>query len=142
VPPVTPNSAAREATDSVSGRAAVVAVTPNLDVRPAASDLREARRYVPNASAEEQAAFAERQLRARSRATLLLDFYRRYPCHLAELHLLAACAVALGRFRASTTILRAHEILRARQPALIAAADSLFPHVRPGNEDIRAVEDH
>jgi hypothetical protein len=66
---------------------------------PADSDLREARRYLPTGSAEEQAAFAERQLRARSRATLLLDFYRRYPCHLADLHLLAACAVALGRFR-------------------------------------------
>jgi hypothetical protein len=70
-----------------------------LDARPSSSDLREARRYLPNGSAEEQAAFAERQLRARSRATLLLDFYRRYPCHLADLHLLATCAVALGRFR-------------------------------------------
>src|SRR5262249_15149305 len=45
------------------------------------------------------AAFAERQLRARMRATQLLAFYRHYPCHLAELHLLATCAVALGRFR-------------------------------------------
>jgi hypothetical protein len=62
-------------------------------------DLREARRYLPHGSAEELAAFAERQLRARSRTTLLLDFYRRYPSHLADLHLLASCAVALGRFR-------------------------------------------
>jgi hypothetical protein len=66
---------------------------------PNASDLREAQRYLPNGTAEEQAAFAQRQLRARSRASLLLDFYRRYPCHLADLHLLATCAVALGRFR-------------------------------------------
>ncbi len=66
---------------------------------PVDSDLREARRYLPNGSTEEQAAFAERQLRARSRTTQLLDFYRRYPCHLADLHLLASCAVALGRFR-------------------------------------------
>ena len=99
MPPLTAKSVASKATDSTSGCAAVETVTSDLDVRPATSDLREAQRYLPNGSAEEQAAFAERQLRARSRATLLLDFYRRYPCHLADLHLLASCAVALGRFR-------------------------------------------
>jgi hypothetical protein len=99
VPRVAANSVASKTTDSTSGCATAAAVTPDLDARPTSSDLREARRYLPNGSAEEQAAFAERQLRARSRATLLLDFYRRYPCHLADLHLLASCAVALGRFR-------------------------------------------
>ena len=99
MPPVTANPVARETTDSTSGCAPAAAVTSDLAARPSSSDLREARRYLPNGSAEEQAAFAERQLRARSRATLLLDFYRRYPCHLADLHLLATCAVALGRFR-------------------------------------------
>jgi hypothetical protein len=94
---VTTNSV--ETTDSTSGRAAAAAVTPDLDALPTSSDLREARLYLPNGSAEQQTAFVERQLRARSRATLLLDFYRRYPCHLADLHLLASCAVALGRFR-------------------------------------------
>jgi len=81
-----------------------VATTPSGDFDAptfalTASDLREAQRYLPHATPEEQAAFAERQLRARSRTTALLEFYRRYPCHLADLHLLAACAVALGRFR-------------------------------------------
>ena len=61
-------------------------------------NLNEARSYLPLASESLQVAFARRQLRARRRATVLLDFYRRYPCHLANLHLLAACAVALGRF--------------------------------------------
>ncbi len=99
MPPVTANSVACESTDSTSSRAGTAAVSPSSDIRPTASDLREARRYLPKGSTHEQAAFAERQLRARSRATLLLDFYRRYPCHLADLHLLASCAVALGRFR-------------------------------------------
>jgi hypothetical protein len=99
VPLVTANSVASKTTDSTSGCATAAAVAPDLDAPPTSSDLREARRYLPNGSAEKQAAFAERQLRARSRATLLLDFYRRYPCHLANLHLLASCAVALGRFR-------------------------------------------
>ena len=67
-------------------------------LQPAPEDLREARRYLPLASERLQAAFARRQLRARRRATVLLEFYRRYPCHLANLHLLAGCAVALGRF--------------------------------------------
>jgi hypothetical protein len=75
VPPVTTNSV--ETTDSTSGCATGAAVTPDLDARPTASDLREARRYLPNGSTEQQTAFAERQLRARSRATLLLDFYHR-----------------------------------------------------------------
>jgi len=99
VPRVTANSVASETTDSTSGCATAAAVTPDLDAPPTASDLREARRYLPDGSAEQQTAFAERQLRARSLTTLLLNFYRRYPCHLADLHLLASCAVALGRFR-------------------------------------------
>ena len=69
------------------------------DLVPNAADLREACRYLPLASPEDQVAFAQRQLRARSRTTGLIDFYRRFPCHLADLHLLASSAVALGRFR-------------------------------------------
>ncbi len=88
-----------ETPDSPSGRATAEAAPPGSDPIPTTSDLREARRYLPHASAEEQDAFAQRQLRARARATLLLDFYRRHPCHLADLHLLASCAVALGRLR-------------------------------------------
>jgi len=89
VPQAAANSAAQEAIQHPAA--------PRSNIHP--SDLREARRYLPNSSPEEQTLFAERQLRARSRTTLLLDFYRRYPCDLAELHLLASCAVALGRFR-------------------------------------------
>jgi len=65
---------------------------------PTNPDLREARRYFPQGSPEELFDFAQRQVRARRRTTILLDFYRRYPCHLANLHLLGTCAVTLGRF--------------------------------------------
>jgi len=95
VPETSANPVLKQTTEPVS----VPAPPAFLLDSPADSDLHEARRYLPNGSAEEQAAFAERQLRARSRTTHLLDFYQRYPCHLADLHLLASCAVALGRFR-------------------------------------------
>lgn len=68
------------------------------DIEPLPSDLKEARGYLPQASDEELCAFARRQLRARRRLFLLLDFYRQHPCRLTRLHLLAACAIALGRF--------------------------------------------
>lgn len=97
MPQGTANSALNRVADPSCGRLAD-AVRPPIQV-PSASDLSEARLYLPHGSTEEQSAFAERQLRARCKATLLLNFYRRYPCHLAELHLLATCAVALGRFR-------------------------------------------
>jgi hypothetical protein len=60
--------------------------------------LQEARRYLPIAPPEELSNFAQRQIRARRRTTILLNFYHRYPCHLADLHLLGTCAVTLGRF--------------------------------------------
>lgn len=66
-----------------------------------AREIAEARRYLPMAGSEadgEWLAFARRQLRARLRLTRMLDFYRRNPCCLARLHLLAGCAIALGRF--------------------------------------------
>jgi hypothetical protein len=65
---------------------------------PTGSELSEARRYFPDASLEELSNFARRQIRARRRTTILLNFYRRYPCHLSHLHLLGTCAVTLGRF--------------------------------------------
>src|SRR5262249_4305348 len=42
-------------------------------------------------------AFAERQLNARRRLTAMVIFYHRYRCRMSRLHLLAACAVVLGR---------------------------------------------
>ena len=71
---------------------------PETPLTVEACDLAEATRYLPVATAQEQAAFAFRQLRARRRATVLLDFYRRYSCNLTDLHRLTACAVTLGRF--------------------------------------------
>ena len=65
---------------------------------PGAAGLREARHYLPQGSPEALLNFAQRQVRARQRTTILLDFYRRCPCHLSDLHLLGACAVTLGRF--------------------------------------------
>jgi hypothetical protein len=62
------------------------------------SDLDEALRYLPQANDNEVKAFAIRQLRARQRLALLLEFYHKNHCRLARLQLLAACAIALGRF--------------------------------------------
>jgi len=66
--------------------------------KPLASDLHDARRYVRKGSPAELEAFASRQLRSRRRLTLMLQFYRTHHCRLARLHLLAGCAVTLGRF--------------------------------------------
>jgi hypothetical protein len=60
--------------------------------------LQQARRYLPEASQIALTAFATRQLRARQRLTLMLAFYRHHHSRLARLHLLAGCAILLGRF--------------------------------------------
>ncbi|HWZ83244.1 MAG TPA: hypothetical protein VNW47_11490 [Terriglobales bacterium] len=99
MPPAAAKPIANATTDATVELEAGAAAQPSHSFSPNATELRETRRYLPHGTSEEQAAFAERQLRARSRTTLLIDFYRRYPCHLADLHLLAACAVTLGRFR-------------------------------------------
>ena len=72
--------------------------TNDLDLTPLECDLADARRHLPAAREEDLIGFAVRQLRARRRLTNLLAFYRTNPCRLAHLHLLAASAVALGRF--------------------------------------------
>jgi hypothetical protein len=69
-----------------------------LHLKPMQGELQEALRYLSHTHAEMAEAFAARQLRARQRLTLMLAFYRRNPCRLARLQLLAACAIALGRF--------------------------------------------
>jgi len=61
------------------------------------ADLAEARRYLPLGTDDEIRAFAARQLSARIRLTRMVRFYRRYRCRMARVHLLAACAVTLGR---------------------------------------------
>jgi hypothetical protein len=66
--------------------------------KPLASDLRDARRHLRDGSVAELEAFASRQLRSRRRLTLMLQFYRAHHCRLSRLHLLAGCAVTLGRF--------------------------------------------
>ncbi|MDQ3180348.1 MAG: DUF4166 domain-containing protein [Acidobacteriota bacterium] len=62
------------------------------------TDLREARKYLPNADEATQLRFAERQFRARCRFADLKSFYSRNYCRMTRLHLLASCAVTLGRF--------------------------------------------
>lgn len=66
--------------------------------QPTKLDLREARRYLPGANESAQIKFAERQFRARCRFTELKKFYARNYCRMTRLHLLASCAVTLGRF--------------------------------------------
>jgi hypothetical protein len=61
------------------------------------ADLAEARRYLPLATDDELRAFATRQLNSRMRLTRLVRFYRSYRCRMSRVHLLAACAVTLGR---------------------------------------------
>src|SRR4051794_11300314 len=65
---------------------------------PLAYDRREAARYLRGGTPAELDAFARRQLRARHRLTHLLAFYRAHPCRMPRTHLLAACAITLGRF--------------------------------------------
>jgi len=61
-------------------------------------DLKEAKRYLPNSDESAQTNFAERQLRARQRFAELKKFYALNHCRMTRLHLLASCAVTLGRF--------------------------------------------
>lgn len=63
-----------------------------------ASDLADARRYLPGASPDALEAFAARQLRARRRLAALVAFHRTSPCRMARIHLLTSAAVTLGRF--------------------------------------------
>src|SRR5688572_6363784 len=62
-----------------------------------ASDLRDARRYLPGAARADRVAFARRQLSARARLAGLLRFYGRHPCRMAQVHLLSASSVVVGR---------------------------------------------
>lgn len=61
-------------------------------------NLQEAKRYLPEATEAAQKSFAERQYRARRRLFKLKTFYAENNCRMTRLHLLAAAAIALGRF--------------------------------------------
>src|SRR5215203_5914871 len=61
-------------------------------------NLKEAKRYLPQADESAQTDFAERQFRARCRFAELKKFYAQNYCRMTRLHLLASCAVTLGRF--------------------------------------------
>jgi hypothetical protein len=63
----------------------------------AEADLRETGRFLLGASDQAKFHFAQRQLDARRRTMQLLRFYRRFPCRMSRVHLLASCAVTLGR---------------------------------------------
>ena len=65
---------------------------------PPPAGWQEAKRYWRNANQTELAAFAARQRAARRRVTRLKRFYAAHDCRPARLHMLAACAIALGRF--------------------------------------------
>ena len=88
-------------------------------------NLAEARRYLPNGNDEDLRLFAERQRRARLRLTRLRLFYGENHCRMTRLHLLAAAAIALGRFCGVSKVF--DEI-----------GESLMPidaHDKPRNED-------
>ncbi len=58
-------------------------------------DLADAARFVGDADRRD---FARRQVRSRRRLQLLITFYAGAPCRMANVHLLAAHAITLGRF--------------------------------------------
>jgi len=60
--------------------------------------IAEASRYLPDSEISRLEKFAERQMNARRRLAILNKFYGRNFCRMTRLHLLAACAIALGRF--------------------------------------------
>lgn len=60
--------------------------------------FQEAKRYLPDANEADLEKFAERQVSARRRVSRLKAFYGENFCRLTRLHLLAAYAIALGRF--------------------------------------------
>src|SRR5687767_6601793 len=60
--------------------------------------LNEAQVYLPPASELQLEEFAARQLQARRRLARLKSFYGENYCRMTRLHLLAACAIVLGRF--------------------------------------------
>lgn len=72
----------------------------NLNEKPQLPEkyLHEAKRYLPNANEDKLHGFAKRQISARKRVWKLKKFYGENFCSLTRLHLLAACAIALGRF--------------------------------------------
>ena len=61
-------------------------------------NLTEAKRYLPKADKNALEKFALRQHRARLRFAKLKEFYGQNFCRMTRLHLLATCAVTLGRF--------------------------------------------
>jgi hypothetical protein len=73
-------------------------LTADDDLEILAHDRTEALKYLPDGGPAGHDAFARRQLRARRRLTLLLEFYRANPCRMSRTHNLAACAITLGRF--------------------------------------------
>lgn len=62
------------------------------------SQIAEAERYLPDSDSSRLEKFAERQMNARRRLVFLKSFYDENFSRMTRLHLLAACAIALGRF--------------------------------------------
>jgi len=72
-------------------------IEPYAEPAACEADLHDTTRFLLGASDAAKEEFAQRQLHARRRTTDLLNFYRLFPCRMSRLHLLAACAVSLGR---------------------------------------------
>lgn len=68
------------------------------------NELTEARRFLPFADLSDLRDFERRQVRARRRFVRLKAFYETNSCRMAQLHLLAAAAIALGRLAAHSEI--------------------------------------
>lgn len=91
-------------------------------------ELEEAARELPGADASGLRDFAFRQRACRLSLALLESFYAAHPCRMARVHLLAASAVALGRFwgvsepfaRLGAAVMPVDSLGRPRTPAWAA----------------------
>src|SRR5947208_17080071 len=91
------NAINHEMASQGQAKCATQVIEPRAEPALCESDLQDATRFLLGASDAAKAEFALRQLRARRRTTRLLEFYLLFPCRMARLHLLASCAVTLGR---------------------------------------------
>jgi hypothetical protein len=66
------------------------------------SERADAARFAHDPAAAD--AYIERQRKARLRVALMDVFYRRYPCRLGQLHLLATAGIAVARFAACSEV--------------------------------------
>jgi hypothetical protein len=128
------------------------AAPPGADTlaEPDPAELAEARTHLPRATPAELSAFVLRQRNCRQQLASLESFYRAYPCRMARVHLLAASAVALGRFwgisapfaRLGEAVMPVDTLGRTRTPAWEAYARACEERLPIEVRDERWIDAH